>query len=190
MRTVLVAPLLVVLAPLWLATACGGGGAAPSPVHTAANGVVFNNADASFATELLKQRAEELALVDLTVSRELPPAFTAFVDQAREARSTDVQTVTTWLTDWERPVPDTVRDHSHAHDGAADTHDLEKLTGAAFEKAWIDAFLDELEDTDAIAAKEQTSGSYAEAVDLAEATEAHADDEADQLEDGFGSATR
>jgi uncharacterized protein (DUF305 family) len=189
MRTCFVAPVVVLMALAPVATACGGSDATPSPAHTAANGTVFNNADATFAGDLLKQRAEELSLVDLTVGRDLAPAFTAFADQAREARSTDVQTVTTWLTDWDRTVPETVRDHAHAHEGTSGHHDLEALTGAAFEKAWVDAFLAELEDTDAIASREQDSGTYAEAVDLAEATEASADDEADQLEDGFGSAT-
>jgi uncharacterized protein (DUF305 family) len=189
MRTVLVAPVLALLTPLLLVTGCGGGDAQPSPVHTAANGTVFNNADAAFASALLKQRAEELSLVDVTVGRELSPAFTAFADQARELRSTDVQTVTMWLTDWERPVPETVRDHANAHEGGGGHHDLEALTGAAFEAAWVKAFLDELEDTDAIATREQASGKFSEAIDLAESTEASADDEADQLEDGFGSTT-
>jgi uncharacterized protein (DUF305 family) len=186
MRTVLVAPVVLLLAS---AAACGGGDAKPAPVHTAANGTVFNNADAAFATELLKQRAEELSLVDVTVGRDVSPGLAAFADQARELRSTDVQTVTMWLTDWDRTVPETVRDHANAHEGTGGHHDLEELTGAAFEEAWVDAFLEELEDTDAIAEREQKSGKYSEAVDLAESTEASSDDEADQLEDGFGSAT-
>jgi uncharacterized protein (DUF305 family) len=189
MRMISVAPAVVLLALAPLASGCGGGDAKPSPEHTAANGTVFNNADATFASDLLKQRAEELSLVDLTVGREVSPALAAFADQAREVRSTDVQTVTMWLTDWDRTVPETVRDHANAHEGTGGHHDLEALTGAAFEQAWVDAFLDELEDTDAIAAREQKSGTYAEAIDLAEATEAGADDEADQLEDGFGGAT-
>jgi hypothetical protein len=94
MRTCFVAPVVVLMALAPVATACGGSDATPSPAHTAANGTVFNNADATFAGDLLKQRAEELSLVDLTVGRDLAPAFTAFADQAREARSTDVQTVT------------------------------------------------------------------------------------------------
>ncbi|RJS47505.1 DUF305 domain-containing protein [Nocardioides cavernaquae] len=186
MRTVLVAPVVLLLAS---AAACGGSDAKPSPVHTAANGTVFNNADAAFATDLLKQRAEELSLVDLTVGREVSPGFSAFADQAREVRSTDVQTVTLWLTDWDRTVPETVRDHANAHEGTGGHHDLEKLTGSAFEEAWVKAFLEELEDTDAIAEREQTAGKFSEAIDLAESTEASVDDESDQLEDGFGSAT-
>jgi uncharacterized protein (DUF305 family) len=155
---------------------------APSPVRTAADGTVFNDADASFATELIEQRAEEMALIDLTTGRELSGPLATFVEGARDVRTTDVESATTWLTDWDLEVPTTVRDHAASHEGGQH-HDFEDQTGAPFEEAWVEAFLAELEDTDDLAREEQAEGRYAEAIALAEQVEASADDESDVLED-------
>ena len=158
----------------------------PAPVHTAADGTVFNDADAEFATELIEQRAEEMVLIDLTTGRELSGPLATFVETARDQRTTDVESATTWLTDWDLEVPTTVRDHaaSHEQEGeGGEHHAFEDETGTAFEEAWVDAFLAELEDTDALAREEQADGKYAEAIALAEQVEASADDESDVLED-------
>lgn len=154
----------------------------PAPVHTAADGTVFNDADAEFATELIEQRAEEMALIDLTTGRELSGPLATFVEGARDVRTGDVESATTWLTDWDLEVPTTVRDHAASHEGGQH-HDFEDQAGAAFEEAWVDAFLAELEETDELARDEQADGEYADAIALAEQVEASADDESDVLED-------
>lgn len=165
---------------------CSEPESAPAPAHTAADGTVFNDADAEFATELIEQRAEEMVLIDLTTGRELSASLATFVEGARDVRTSDVESATTWLTDWDREVPTTVRDHAASHEkaGAGDElHALEDETGTAFEDAWVDAFLAELADTDELAREEQAAGRYAEAIALAEQVEASADDESDVLED-------
>lgn len=161
-----------------------GGGAKPSPEQTAANGVVFNGADATFARELLLQRSEEFALIDLTTARTLSPELLAFVEDAREVRATEVDQVTTWLTDWGKEVPTTVRDHASGHEGVLHAFDdVERAPDSAFESAWIEAFLTELEESDDIASDEQLNGLYAEAKALADDVDDHNNDEADLLED-------
>lgn len=163
--------------------ACGGEDAAPLAKETAPNGVVFNAADATFARELLLQRAEEFVLIDLTIDRDLSASVTELVDRARETRAAEVDLVTTWLTDWGKEVPTTVRDHSSGHGETHHFPELEEASDADFESAWIEAFLDELEESDDIASEEQMDGLYADAVALADDVDAANDDESDALED-------
>lgn len=177
------------VAPVLLASslaACGDEETKPVAKETAPNGVVFNAADATFAKDLLLQRAEEFVLIDLTIGRELSPELEAVVNDARDVRAAEVDQVTTWLTDWGKEVPVTMRDHSSGH---GETHHFPEISGAsdaAFEEVWIDAYLAELADSDTIVEEEQEEGLYAEAVALAEAAEAANDDESDVLEDLAG----
>ncbi|WP_165872925.1 DUF305 domain-containing protein [Nocardioides jejuensis] len=160
--------------------------AAPAPRQTAPNGDVFNAADAAFASDLLKQRAEEFALIDLTVGRTLDGRLTSFLDDAREVRASEVDTTTRWLTDWGKEVPRTVRDHASEHSGAHPLPEVENASGSTFQDVWVAAWLAELEDSDRIASVEEKAGANADARDLAEAVDATNDDEADALEDLVG----
>jgi hypothetical protein len=84
-------------------------------------------------------------------------------------------------------VPTTVRDHSSGH-GEQSGHfpEVEKASDATFEAAWIEAFLEELEESDDIASDEQMHGLYAEAKELADTVDDSNNDEADVLEDLAG----
>lgn len=152
-RRVAAAALVVVLASG--ATGCGEEEAAPLPRETAANGTVFNSADATFARDLLVQRAREFALIDLTVGRPLDPALTSFLDEARTVRAGEIDQVTTWLTDWGREVPATIRDHAAAHEGAHHFEAIEAAPDADFSEVWIAAFRKELQASGAIASAEK-----------------------------------
>lgn len=174
-----------VVAPFLLVAglgACTADEASPAPRETAPNGVVFNAADASFAKELLLQRAEEFVLIDLTVGRKLSAPVSDVVDRAREARALQVDTVTTWLTDWGKEVPTTIRDHSSGHGESHHFPELEEASDATFEALWVEAFLAELEASDDLAATQQADGLNPDAVALAEEVDAGNDDEADALE--------
>lgn len=173
------APVLLVAS----VSACTAEEAEPIARQTAPNGIVFNAADAEFANDLLLQRAEEFVLIDLTVERALSPELEPIVNAARDARATEVDQVTTWLTDWGKEVPVTMRDHSSGHGESHHFPEIEKASDAEFESVWINAYLAELADSDTIVQDEQEQGLYAEAVQLAESAEAVNDDESDALED-------
>lgn len=189
MHTPVVRRVGAVAAPVLLVAslgACTAEEAKPLAKETAPNGVVFNAADAEFAQDLLLQRAEEFVLIDLTVERELSPELAAIVNGARDVRAAEVDHVTTWLTDWGKEVPVTIRDHSSGHGESHHFPEIENASDAEFESVWVNAYLAELADSDTIVEDEQADGLYAEAVDLAEAAEAVNDDESDALEDLAG----
>lgn len=162
--------------------ACGAEEKTPLPRETAADGTVFNSADAEFANDLLVQRAREFALIDLTLDRPLDSDLTAFIDGARTVRAAEIEQVTTWLTDWDKEVPATIRDHAASHEGVHHFTELEKASDAEFAEAWIAAFGKELEASDGIAEAEADAGLFEDARALAADVEESNDREAAQLE--------
>src|SRR5688500_4481166 len=75
-----------------------------------------NDADVVFATEMIQHHSQALAMVDLTVGRDLDPAFEGVVEAIRMAQAPEIETMTDWLTQWGEPIPATVRDHVNAED--------------------------------------------------------------------------
>jgi hypothetical protein len=161
--------------------ACGNEQPAPLPRETAANGTVLNQADAAFARDLLVQRAREFALIDLTVARPLDADLTAFLEEARTLRAAEIDQATTWLTDWGREIPATIRDPAAAHAGVHHFEEIEKASDAEFADAWIAAYRRELKVSDTIAAAEVARGAFADARALAADARAADDREAAQL---------
>lgn len=173
---------LAALLPLTLA-ACSGDSDEPLPERTAPNGSVFNTADVRFAEDLLVQRADEMLLVDATVGRELSPALTRAVDDLRAFRTQEITDLTFWLTDWEQEIPETARDHVNAGHGPGELPAaLDGLEGAAFEQAWAELFLAEVDDVRAITAAEAEDGVNPEALQLAAEIDAGYDEEVGALE--------
>ncbi|HSX67479.1 DUF305 domain-containing protein [Nocardioides sp.] len=161
--------------------ACGEEEKAPLPRETAANGTVFNSADATFANDLLVQRAREFALIDLTLERPLDTELTAFVDGARAVRAAEIEQVTTWLTDWDKEVPATIRDHAAAHAGGHHFEEIESATDAEFAEVWVAAYREELEASGDIAAAEAAEGVFSGAKTLAADVEDTNESEMQQL---------
>jgi uncharacterized protein (DUF305 family) len=175
--TALVALLLLGTAAL---AGCGTDeGAAEGEAHTAPNGDEYNDADVDFATEMIRHHAQALAMVDLTLGRDLDPAVQQIVERIRTTQVAEIQTMTTWLTDWGRPVPETVRDHANAHgDGSAGHHGpgmmseeqmsrLEAARGAAFQELWLELMTEHHQGAIEMAGTEQEQGRFAPAFELA-----------------------
>lgn len=159
----------ILIALLLGLTGCGG---EDSDVHTGPGGVEFNDADVAFATQLIQQHAEELVLVDLlhTPGRQVSPALAALGEQVLSANTAEIEMMTVWLEDWERPVPATVRDHvnaGHGDEHATDAAELASLKGAAFEKAWAEAMIEHHEDAVELAEEELATGLEKHAKELA-----------------------
>ena len=182
MRTLLRATYVVLLA-LLLLTGCGSDddGARPAESHTAANGDVFNDADTRFASDMLQHHAQALAMVDLTVGRDLDPELAALVEGIRNAQAPEIRTFTEWLTAWDQPIPETVRDHANAHgDGnsadvampgmlsAGEMDELEAARGPEFRRLWLSLMIEHHEGATQMAGDEVEEGEFGPAVDLAE----------------------
>ncbi len=145
----------------------------------------FNNADVEFATDMIQHHAQALAMVDLTLGRDLDPEVQALAEDIRDAQGPEIEQMTNWLTDWDQPIPATMRDHASAHGGgememdsnmpgmmsAEEMGDLEAAQGAEFQQMWLEMMTEHHEGAIEMAKTEQSKGAFGPAVELAETIE-------------------
>lgn len=163
-------------------TACGGDDST-GPASTSSD---HNDTDVAFASDMIQHHAQALTMVDLTVERDLEPAFQQVAEGIRDAQGPEIETMSNWLEQWGQEVPPTVRDHSNAegHDmgdmaddtgmdmpGMMSDDDLEELADAPdadFEDLWLQLMIEHHEGAVSMAQTELEEGEYEPAVSLAE----------------------
>jgi uncharacterized protein (DUF305 family) len=195
--------ILLVAVALLAATALTGCGdsdasdAEPSAARTAPNGDVYNDADVTFAQQMIPHHAQAIAMADLTRGRELSPEVAELAASLTEAQTPEIETMTGWLTSWGEEVPETMRDHANAHgDGMADMGEdmpgmmsqdemdaLESTSDAEFEDMWLEMMVEHHNGAIEMAQDEQEAGSFSPAVDLAADIETGQRAEVDQITD-------
>lgn len=198
---------------LFTLAACGGDGGTldASAEQTAANGDVFSDTDVDFATAMIPHHAQALAMVDLTRGRELSPPVQELTEDIQAAQGPEIETMVDWLTGWDQPVPETMRDHVNAEDpdgmGGHDMEDMEGETesdmpemmtdeeladldavhGQEFEDMWLEMMIEHHEGAIEMAKDEQADGVFQPAVDLAESIETSQQAEIDHMRELLGS---
>jgi uncharacterized protein (DUF305 family) len=109
----------------------------------------FNDADVDFATDMIQHHAQALVMVDLSLGRELEPEMVELTDQIRAAQAPEIEQMVGWLNDWDKPVPETSRDHANAHaddhGGGEDDHGDDSTMGAGMPGMQSGEELDALE---------------------------------------------
>ena len=183
---------------LFTLAACGDDGDT-NDAHaeqTAANGEVFNDPDVDFASAMIPHHAQALAMVDLTRGRELSPQLKQLTEDIQAAQGPEIEKMVDWLTEWDQPVPETMRDHANADDPDGMGHDMddpdgddptdsampgmmtdEELAdlgaahGQEFEDMWLEMMIEHHEGAIEMAQDEQADGVFQPAIDLAESIE-------------------
>jgi len=192
-RTIgLVASLLVAMLVL---VGCGGD---DSPSETPA-GAPYNDADVTFATDLIEHHAQALQMVDLTLGRDLDPEIAAIAESIRSAQVPEIETMADWLEEWGQPVPETGRDHANAHgDGAdldsdmpgmmsaAELQALEDADGGAFERTWLEAMIEHHQGAVTMATVQTENGMATDALELAASVVTSQSAEIEQMRDLLG----
>jgi uncharacterized protein (DUF305 family) len=195
-----IVPLITLLAATLALTACGDSDDSPDhEAHTASNGDSFNDADVEFASDMIQHHAQALAMVDLTIGRRLDPQVQRLAEDIRDAQGPEIEEMTDWLTAWDQPVPETVRDHANAHGGdmemdsdmpgmmsAEQMAELEAAQGAEFQAMWMEMMIEHHEGAIEMAQVEQDEGKYDPAKDLAAGIESAQQDEIATMEDLLG----
>jgi len=193
--------------------ACGddGDNKDPHAEHTAPNGDVFNDTDVDFATAMIPHHAQALAMVDLTLGRDLSPEVRQLTEDIQAAQGPEIEKMVDWLTDWDKPVPETMRDHVNAEDsdgmgghdmddvdGELDSDmpgmmtdeelaDLEAAQGQEFEDMWLEMMIEHHEGAIEMAKDEQADGAFQPAIDLAESIETSQQAEIDHMREKLAS---
>lgn len=176
---------LVVAAATITLAGCGSDGAEPqATTYTAANGDEFNDADVSFATDMIGHHAQALLMVDMSMERSLDPEVAALIEGIRSAQAPEIETMVGWLNDWDKPIPETARDHVYAgQDGMGgmdmsgdempgmmssdELDELEAASDVAFRDMWLAMMIAHHEGAIEMAQIEQADGIYPPAIDLA-----------------------
>ena len=166
-------------------TACGDDSGDSSAQVSATE---HNAADVAFAGDMIQHHAQALAMVDLTMDRPLDPEVEALTEDIRAAQAPEIETLAGWLTDWDEQIPETIRDHVNAGNGAGDLSDsmedvdhgdmpgmmspedvdaLENASDTEFQEMWLEMMIEHHEGAIEMAKAEQEDGRYKPAVDLA-----------------------
>lgn len=147
------------------------------------SGKGFNDTDIAFATDMIQHHAQALQMVDFTMGKDLDPEVQQLADDIRAAQSPEIEMMADWLTDWDQPVPETVRDHANADGGgmdmdmgsdmpgmmsAEDLASLEQAEGTDFQQMWLEMMIEHHEGAIEMADEEQQNGEHAQAVAMAQ----------------------
>ena len=183
--------------------ACGDDGATgdPQAEQTAANGDVFNQTDVDFATDMIPHHAQALVMVDMTQGHDLSPEVQTLTEEIRAAQGPEVEQMVDWLTAWDQPIPQTMRDHANSEDhdmGEDDTGEdsempgmmtdeqmaeLEDARGDHFETMWLTMMVEHHEGAVQMAQDEQEHGVFGPTKELAESIESTQQEEIDHMQD-------
>jgi uncharacterized protein (DUF305 family) len=137
-------------------TGCSGSESQPDSSTVEAS-KPYNDADIAFATDMIQHHAQALQLVDMTMTRKLDPRVAALAEDIRMAQVPEIEQMVDLLDEWDnQPIPETSRDHAHAHGGgsaetdttmpgmisAEEMDELESTRGAEFESQWLTAMIE------------------------------------------------
>lgn len=147
-----------------------------------------NDADVSFASDMVQHHAQALSMVDLTMDRDLDPEVHTLAEEIRSAQAPEIETMADWLSTWGEDVPETMRDHVNSgHDmgdmsdamedmdhgdmpgmmTAEDMDALENASDTEFQDMWLEMMIEHHEGAVEMAQDQQENGQYEPAVDLA-----------------------
>jgi uncharacterized protein (DUF305 family) len=204
MRTKFTRP-ATLLAALLLAVpalaACGDDEASPdAETHTAANGDEFNDADVTFATDMIPHHAQATEMVNMARGRGLDPEVQQIADAILAAQPAEIEIMVDWLTDWDQPIPATSQDHANAHGEGMEMDtdmpgmmsedemdDLDAARGEEFQTMWLEMMVEHHEGAIEMARTEVSDGKFADAVTLAKDIESSQAAEVEQMQGLLGS---
>lgn len=187
-------PMALAFLPLVLLLALVSGCGSNDKPH-AMSSTEHNDADVTFATEMIQHHAQALAMVNLTVDRKLTPSFEALATRIREAQAPEIETMTDWLDEWGEKIPETVNDHMN-HDmgtmpegtedmpgmmSADEMKQLEDAPDGDFETMWLEMMIRHHKGAIEMAKAEQSDGKYKPAVDLANSIASSQSDEIEEM---------
>ncbi len=179
---------LLVVSALLVLGGCGGddGDADDAATREAPSATEHNDADVSFATDMIPHHAQALVMVDLSRGRPLDPDVEALMEQIQAAQTPEIQSMAGWLTSWGEEIPATTRDHVHGGDHGAEGADavpmddmpgmmsademetLEAADDGDFQRHLLEMMIEHHEGAIQMAQTELDQGRHQPALDLAQ----------------------
>jgi uncharacterized protein (DUF305 family) len=171
LTTVLAATLLAALPAL---AGCGG-----TTSSTSGSTASFNDADVTFATDMVPHHAQALQMVEMTKGHALDPAVTSVVDGIEKAQTPEITQMKGWLKSWSkdggRKVPSTGSSTMGGMEGgsmngmmsASQMSRLGNTQDPAFQKMWLQLMVQHHQGAVSMAETEIAKGRNKDAVKLA-----------------------
>jgi uncharacterized protein (DUF305 family) len=161
----------VVAVSIFTLAACGN----DDDTDTAAG---HNDADVTFAQQMIPHHQQAIDMADLAESRAESQEVKDLAADIQAAQGPEIRTMTDWLESWGEDVPDegtSGMDHgdmSSDNMGGMMTEDdmaaLEATSGAEFDQMFLTMMIEHHEGAIEMATTEQSEGEFPEAVDMAE----------------------
>ena len=141
------------IAGLLLLAACSGESQNMSDMSTDSIGTnatssesSFNDADVMFAQMMLPHHEQAIELADMALDPTLMAGeqVKTLASQIKSAQDPEIDLMTQWLTDWEKPLMDMSEEHDMSMDGMLSVDEiaaLGQLMGEEFDQAWATAMI-------------------------------------------------
>lgn len=161
-------------------SACGGDAkpdAAGTQTAGGANTVTRNDADVKFAQDMIVHHRGAIEMAKLAASRAANADVKALAVEIEAAQQPEIDTMSGWLKTWGKDVPKADGMAGMDHGGDASTMpgmmsdqemgDLEKSSGAAFDKMFLEMMIKHHEGAITMSKDEQAKGADPAAKELA-----------------------
>ncbi|WP_448061801.1 DUF305 domain-containing protein [Cellulomonas hominis] len=106
----------------------------------------FNDADVTFATDMIPHHRQAVEMANLAPSRAQNQQVMDLAMQIQDAQDPEIQTMSGWLTAWGKPVPEDMSgmDMSGSMPGmmsAEEMSELEGMSGAEFDEMFLEMMI-------------------------------------------------
>ena len=156
------------LVALFGVTACGSDSPGTSPSTSAA--AAFNDADATFASQMIPHHQQAVEMADLALRKATTAEVKNLATAIKAAQDPEIKQLSGWLAAWGRPVPTPGEHSGHSMAGmmgADELAELSKASGSRFDRMWMQMMIEHHQGAVAMAKTEQTTGKDPAAIALA-----------------------
>ncbi len=129
-----------------------------------------NKADVTFAQQMIPHHRQAVEMAELADSRAENPEVKALATDIENAQGPEIKTMTGWLKEWNKPVPDDMAGMDDSMPGMMSTQDMDTLkamSGAEFDQAFLTMMIAHHEGAVDMAQTELDEGKSFDAIDLA-----------------------
>jgi uncharacterized protein (DUF305 family) len=198
--------LAAVVAAMLALAACGAssdtGSSAPSSSQSgSATSSKHNDADVSFATDMIPHHAQAVVMAKMARTQASDPKVKALAADIEVAQGPEIEQMSGWLKAWGEKVPATDTDaegSGMSGMGGRDSGDmpgmmsdgqmtrLGKVSGAMFDRMWLQMMVQHHEGAVEMAKTEQSDGQSSDAVALAKRIESAQTAEISKMQEMLG----
>ncbi len=148
--------------------------ASQAPAATTTSGAAFNDADVTFAQGMIPHHQQAIEMADIALGPSIGASAQVrdLATRIKGGQDPEIQLMTGWLTAWAQPVQSNMgTGHDMSMDGMMSAEEMDSLgtiTGADFDKMWMEMMVRHHEGAIAMAQTAKAAGSNTEVLALAD----------------------